>query len=156
MTNHDLTTRMTFIRATLCDPRLSNRQQKMLAAVATYMPFDTDEGWILKTEDAAKAIYFGRTPTNSAMRESRRVLKELEDQGFLQRVYSGSRRNTHSDPTFFVNWDRLQEPYREILRREAQTVQQPPSGRCNSPLSSISTQEYPEAGSATTPKLRIV
>lgn len=153
---HDMHTRMTFIRATLCDPRLTNRQQKVLAAVATFMPFDTDEGWILKTEAIAGAVYFGKVPTTTAMRETRRVLKELEDLGFIQRIYPGRRKSTHSDPTFYVNWDRLTEPYREALRAEVQTVRETPSTLCESPLSSISTHEYPEAGFAPERKLRLV
>lgn len=156
MADNQLHIRMNFLRAALCDPRLTNRQQKALTAVATYMPFEKEEGWILKTEDVAKSLYFGKPPSTNSMRETRRVIKELEDLGFIQRVYPKARKDSHSNPTFFVNWERLMEPYRTAVQTEVHTGQETPSTRGTTPLPSFSTQEYPGAGFAQERHLRLV
>lgn len=155
---HDLNTRMRFIRAACGDPRLTNRQQRLLSVILTYLPFESDEGWVVGTKALCQDFYRGTSQAQLA--NTRKVLGELETLGFIQRVYAGSRMDMHSDPTIYVNWSRLLEPFREPKKGpETQpstrvTLTRYPSHPDS--LFLISTQEYPEAGVPVERKFEVV
>ena len=155
---HDLNTRMRFVRAACGDPRLTNRQQRLLSVILTYMPFDSDEGWVVGTKALCQDFYRGTS--QSQMANTRKVLGELENLGFVQRVYAGSRMDMHSDPTLYVNWYRLLEPFREPKKEQPEsTPTQVTLTRHTSHPDSlflISTQEHPDAGEPVQRKFEVV
>lgn len=140
---------MNFIRASLCDPRLTNRQQKMLTAILSYMPFESDEGWTLGSTQLCRDVYFGKEPTATAKRHARATIKELEDLGFISRIYADRCIGMQGDPTVFVNWNRLREPYKGEVHHGPQSG--PP--RTSSP---ISTHKYQGTVDLEDMKLRVV
>lgn len=151
---HELNTRMRFLRAAGSDPRLTGSEQRVLQTLVTYMPFEEDEGWVLSTEAIAQDIY--SKSGNTQKQNVRKTLSRLESKGFIQRVYAGSRMDMHRFPTFFVNWDRLLEPFRQAKIEGSTRVEVTRQTSQDDSLFLISSLKYPETAPSGTTMLEVV
>lgn len=119
-----------------------------MAALITFMPFESEEGWAIRTDEMCRSLYFGE-PTTTSMQNTRKVLARLERTGHLVREYAEGRKGKTAVATYYVDWDVLLEPVREAVaegRAKLVTVTRETS-HCDAPssYSSLSTRQDPSS-----------